>query len=291
MEKRLLDDRKRQMQKAIILLCGLPACGKTTLCTSLNQIWRKNKALNVRIISIDTFYKKSTFDPSDWHAAREDAYRTTAKVLETDGIVIVDDTMFYRSMRRKYFSLAVEYHAAFRIVRVSCSFETCMERNKERSTGRIPENVIRHVNNVFEEPESNLYWESSVFEFDTDRLDPRSQSDCESLAIGLLENWKVVFKKDSESSSKPHRLDTSSQSNGIHLLDLKIRSAISEMVQKTQCERSRCARSLNALRSECLTAFKKANHKNHEPNPNVIFEALDRFLEMARIQIDRLAKS
>jgi len=126
----------------IIVLCGLPGCGKTTIANYLQSAdglakfsARLGHPVATRVVSYDPVFlerlqqhniDKDSWNPTIWHEAREICFATvtslclsTPKALLTSTvefwspnelncsrIIIVDDNFYYRSMRHAYYHLA-----------------------------------------------------------------------------------------------------------------------------------------------------------------------------------------
>ncbi|KAK3759777.1 hypothetical protein RRG08_041732 [Elysia crispata] len=89
-------------------------------------------------------------------------------------IIIIDDNMYFRSMRYDYFKLARKYGTGFCQVFFNCSKSEAILRNSKRTEEhQIPEDVIVRMIEKLEPPDSENYtWEhSSVF------IDMESHSD------------------------------------------------------------------------------------------------------------------
>jgi tRNA uridine 5-carbamoylmethylation protein Kti12 len=118
----------------IVVLCGLPAAGKSTLAAVLFEQAAKRLQNDVRVIivSFDAVHEQvvseqksdatsaPTFDPAIWKQSRSKAFENLERELDgkisgsgsdskTDSalrMLIVDDNMQYRSMRYAIFQLA-----------------------------------------------------------------------------------------------------------------------------------------------------------------------------------------
>ena len=120
----------------LLLLCGLPGCGKTTIMNELQQIMEtenisnlilpdhngniySNISLNIHKISLDKYLfdhirQSNNFNSNIWKQSRNMAYNETIKILDKCAqnfnnniynIIIIDDNMYYRSMRYQYYKL------------------------------------------------------------------------------------------------------------------------------------------------------------------------------------------
>ena len=91
----------------ILIMTGLPACGKSTLARVLAEQFAVLN-FNVKIIELDFIFSQLS-GPVDgkWQLARNKALQeTNSALLALKTLVIIDDTNDYRSMRKPYFRLA-----------------------------------------------------------------------------------------------------------------------------------------------------------------------------------------
>lgn len=147
---------------AAVVVMGLPGSGKTGTCSSLVSLAvscgavsedekdvRANE-LDVAVVSFDAIARsRSAVDVSGWHAAREEAYSHVADrlaaaaaahmgsghvsgVRRRRAVVLVDDTMVYRSMRKRVHALAVDAGAAYACVHINTPLEVAMARDAAR---------------------------------------------------------------------------------------------------------------------------------------------------------------
>jgi O-phosphoseryl-tRNA(Sec) kinase len=90
-------------------------------------------------------------------------------------IVIVDDNMYYRSMRRSYFKLArqcrsfpqlIPSHSpsgkvGFLTIFIECPLQLALTRNATRGTDQVKESVIQEMVTNFQPPSEAHQWEAS----------------------------------------------------------------------------------------------------------------------------------
>ena len=140
----------------VLCFCGLPGSGKTTVSLELQKLCNLHGIPNARI-RFDEYEKKEyekldtgentthlkvmkkKFEPESWKRARDACFRAVRDALDDadDGneggasgaLVILDDTMHYKSMRREAYRYAREFRAAFIVVHVDVSEEECWMRN------------------------------------------------------------------------------------------------------------------------------------------------------------------
>ena len=195
---------------AIVCLCGLPGAGKSTLARHVLAFGAERLRAALRVQGLRLWHLcfddalaalqkeagASDFDPELWHRARELAlhavhalflFRSGTKALEAIArssmagnadaascidIVLIDDNMHYRSMRRAYYKVAREAQLAFCTICLPLPIDEAVARDARRSP---PHHVGRATIEVMAEA---LQWP------DPDRFP------WEGTAI-RLEHWQV----------------------------------------------------------------------------------------------------
>jgi tRNA uridine 5-carbamoylmethylation protein Kti12 len=108
----------------LVLVCGLPAAGKTTLVKRLVASSDTRSRLYERVSFDDLFEdagcKPVEFDPERWKACQQEmAVRVSQRIEEQTTsatgnattqqlVLLVDDNFQYRSLRKRFFNLATE---------------------------------------------------------------------------------------------------------------------------------------------------------------------------------------
>jgi tRNA uridine 5-carbamoylmethylation protein Kti12 len=122
----------------LLLICGLPAAGKTTL---VKQLVAKSSAPSrlYERISFDDLYERlvaedasTEFDPEKWKTCQQAmvvrvstrlGQHNTAEVIGSGVmqqlVLLVDDSFQYRSLRKRFFHLATEREARAFIFKTS----------------------------------------------------------------------------------------------------------------------------------------------------------------------------
>lgn len=140
-------------ETVLVLVCGLPAAGKTTLVKHLEASSSTPSRLYERI-SLDDLYGQQVvdsagsepveFDPGTWKASQRDMVERVSKRLEEHNasarsngttlqlVLLVDDIFQYRSLRKRFFHLATQCKTSLSIRLDSCtvtdmSLVTCSE--------------------------------------------------------------------------------------------------------------------------------------------------------------------
>jgi len=167
----------------ILLLCGLPGSGKTTLSRQLAKTMRTN-GIPTEVLRFDAHEKKayeesktSKFEPESWKNAREACFRALRDLMDEDDeedeeerkrrCVILDDTMHYKSMRREAYRYAREFRAAFVVVHVDVDEKECWERNSRREDGdvlKVPREAFERLKAAFDAPGKGGYDADEAFD-------------------------------------------------------------------------------------------------------------------------------
>lgn len=135
----------------IVVCCGLPAAGKTTLTTGLRERLAE-RGREVALLHSDDFERR-TYDRM---------HEAVAEAPDRDWVL--DGTFYARRHRNRLYGLG-----EVRVVWVRASVETCLARNRERE-GSVPDVAIHSIAAEFEPPRADL-------ELDTETLDPEAALD------------------------------------------------------------------------------------------------------------------
>ncbi|MFC7046154.1 AAA family ATPase [Halobacteriaceae archaeon GCM10025711] len=141
----------------IVLVCGPPGVGKTTVTTMLQQRLA-DETIPVRVLHSDD-YGRHPYD------------RMFEAVQGSDAHWLLDGTFYKREWREQFRRLD-----DVRVVSLRASEETCVRRNREREDP-ISERGVHVVWREFEEPDADLT-------VDTDDLSPEVVVEC------VFEAWQ-----------------------------------------------------------------------------------------------------
>ncbi|MFW9929830.1 MAG: AAA family ATPase [Candidatus Thorarchaeota archaeon] len=134
----------------LIILCGLPASGKSTFARNLKSYLSKmNSNQDVIIIDPDKIRNElysGTFDPRKENLVKKKNLTKIQKALKKGYIVISDDLNYYTSMRHDLKEVAERLKVPFYIIYISTPVEQCIIWNDAR--GKLVPNSV--INNVYE---------------------------------------------------------------------------------------------------------------------------------------------
>ena len=75
-------------------------------------------------------------------------------------VIVIDDNMFYRSMRYSYFQIACRFQVSYCQIYLKIKLEDALKRNTNRGNGAVKTETISKMAFVFEEPDTNFnHWE------------------------------------------------------------------------------------------------------------------------------------
>ncbi|MFX1519814.1 MAG: AAA family ATPase [Promethearchaeota archaeon] len=133
----------------LMLFCGIPASGKTTIANEVA------KRLTLKAIHIQSDIIRHMI-PKPIHNNIEDevvynAMNSLAKIaLEFNYLVILDATFLRHERREQALSIAKGLGKKSLLIHVKCSLDAAITRNRMRET-LIPEKIIKEINEFFEE--------------------------------------------------------------------------------------------------------------------------------------------
>ncbi|CAM1296226.1 Uncharacterised protein g1504 [Pycnogonum litorale] len=298
------------MKGCIVVLIGLPASGKSTLCNEL-----RNKLLSgptgVIYVCFDElllnfsqslclYEKAENSEASVWKKQRQEILDRCDKLVEeifhghfeTDSavetstekfsetsvnvyklvdqlhsvvgkssfVMLIDDNMYYRSMRYEWLNLSRKHGLGFCQIYVQCSVEDCIARNIHRSAdSKVDNNVIRRMAVKLEEPEcEKKHWEDLSFFVRTEQSMQPDKIQCiHDFIMDALDKPIKPLKDNTECQIKSRNINTT---NLIHRSDNMLRKIVGEKIRSVFGSNGRLLNSsykdLNQKRIEVLEKLK-----------------------------------
>ena len=142
--------------KRMILLCGLPASGKT-------HFWRRRQETTFKGVvrlSLDDFRRLIT--GQDFYLPFEPFVQSWIDVtgrffLSQGQSILIDATAMRSSLRTKWVRLAKEYDYQTECYFIDTPYFTCIERNQQRER-KVEEEVIKRMSENFDEVTPEEGW-------------------------------------------------------------------------------------------------------------------------------------
>jgi len=144
--------------KLLVVLCGLPGAGKTTLANALSARITRSA---VSIGSIFPFHRAVTVEYDAIHTdnfsdLRSEAEREIERELQNAGVVISDDNQYYKSMRKPFKRMAQRYQSGYLLLYLQIPRDIAIKRNATRKEERqVPVDVIERMDRRLEVPDES----------------------------------------------------------------------------------------------------------------------------------------
>ena len=143
-----------------MLLCGLPGSGKSTLAGEFVRQYREERGgCSVVLVAFDDHLAaEADWDETTFGAARSASLRAVEAALadESVTVVVVDDIMHLKSMRRQVYVLGRQRNVPVVVVTSNVELSTALARNALRtSPHRVEDAAILRIHSHFEPPGSN----------------------------------------------------------------------------------------------------------------------------------------
>ena len=288
----------RPRTSCVVTLCGLPGSGKTTLARTLrermnaNGMSNKNAVVRFDDAEREQFYDdddrvkgvegpQKRFDPEGWKRARKACFEALRAALDDDeeknAMVILDDTMHYKSMRREAYRYAREFRAAFIVVHVDVDEKECWLRNSRRDDDdvlKVPRETFERLKTVFDAPGKGTYDADEAFDKNYITVTPPSRdvgvseeehekeyaAFAESVLEDVYNRWltdETPRRKDELDLLKLKRERSATDrvitaANLVHDVDVQTRKLMNEFMKSSSSKSSALAQRVREARLHAL---------------------------------------
>ena len=173
-------------RKRLVVVCGLPGTGKTTVATTLAD------RFEAELVRTDVVRKDCFPDPEYTSAETQTTYEETLSRAEAalgrDGVAIVDGTFRRESLRKEAREVATAAGAAFELIRVECETPVVRERIADREGDESDADFSVHtlLESEFEPPEGSHHRIDNSGSLE--RTHEQLIAVCDSLEVGVPSN-------------------------------------------------------------------------------------------------------
>lgn len=257
------------MHICLNVLVGIPGVGKTHLC---EFIMKNLQSPLVRIHHISYDDCEADLPSNIYKNFRKNVYNKVRNYIETIAqindqhqyILLIDDNMYYRSMRRAYYNLAKYFQISYCQIFVSCSVETALERNNNR-VDRVPCSVINDMSNKLEVPVLNNTWEKYSITID-------SQFPFSSHHVEIIR--KLFTESLLDPVLKQEQINTTNHASLFHTIDLALRKIVNRLL-KERSDKSAASQEYIVKKNSILSGLKSGDlHLPEFQSDELLYEFL-----------------
>jgi len=138
---------KELPEHAIIVMCGLPATGKSTVARAISNM-KKYQILSSDMLRAQIFKGEDIFDQkiaSDMNKRLfiyKIMFDRAGEIAKEGKGVILDATFITQNLRKEAASIAYEYKKPFCIIETKCTQETALNRIRKRNKENYESNAL-----------------------------------------------------------------------------------------------------------------------------------------------------
>ncbi|XP_075226408.1 phosphoseryl tRNA kinase [Lycorma delicatula] len=297
---------KNNKNICLILLIGIPGCGKTYLTNFLVNHLSKNmfssnskyfSNLCVIPVSYDDYISYHTdSNVMSWKQRRTDVFIGVEEFIlyfkgyknslnsklyvnnnyctdnKDNMFIIIDDNMYYKSMRYEYYKLARKYEISFCQIYLEASLDKALEYNKKRDgVSIVPEQIIIKMNELIEKPNtSNNSWEQhsltipAFINFDEYLV----LNQLYNIILSALESpVKDVIITSYENYEESKRI---TNCNLVHQVDVKLRNIIGNYIKQVKHNNSQIRYIADCVNNKRVQLLKDLKSGIFTVPPNII---------------------
>ncbi|HTY76009.1 MAG TPA: selenocysteine-specific translation elongation factor [Candidatus Nanoarchaeia archaeon] len=230
----------------LLILCGLPSSGKTTISKKVASLLEDKNGISTMIISSDHFRDMLSYSSKGFKPERETSVKifyekAVAAGLENGFLVISDDLNYYKSMRSDLRQIAIRSGSDYDMVFVDTPVEQAVKWNQERGSP-IPSSLIEEINQKLDPPKGDYKWDTPLA-----IVDPSKQS-IEEIANTIVTS--VLKRLEKPIRSKPKKLVEDEKSLRARGVERETRKSMMEVM--TRYKNPDLGISLSTIRREVV---------------------------------------
>ena len=301
-----VEGAERRARCFVLVMCGLPGAGKSTLARALDARGRARRGVDASVVWVcfDAIERETRgregggeWDRDAWRRGRAAAKARLRAAIERgvagegETVVIVDDNMYYSGMRYEVFREARDRGAACAACHARASVETARERNGRRTgSERVGEASFDRMVDAFEAPEVTAPGDFSTA-FPAFVIDTSETVDAEAFWTRASAYWGPAPPRpssDAEREVERARARAETSASATHALDVRTRGVVARTIARAKTSGlapdavARVAGALNDARRELLGAFRTRLRRwndSSDPDAESPFDAIE---EIAR---------
>ncbi|TMW63368.1 hypothetical protein Poli38472_002309 [Pythium oligandrum] len=245
--------RRMTKRTTVVLVCGLPGAGKTTLVRRFIEAQADDPDTSVcyETICFDELFLNAydaaaPFDPAQWKAVQQKmtamiTTQVTDESAETESyrpsrlVLLVDDNFPYRSQRKRFFQIAKAAKCGFGIVHLETPVSTCRSRNRSRvGLARVPDDAFERMVQCFEPPgAASVTHEMNTVVMGSDDVEElrRSLAVLAAQAEEIHQNIEKAAQHEARRYQQKQEDLKATKENLVHGVDVAVRQWISCVMQ------------------------------------------------------------
>jgi tRNA uridine 5-carbamoylmethylation protein Kti12 len=261
-------------RKTVLLLCGLPGAGKS----SLSAQWAAESGDTMAVIEYDHLQDALLIDDNDnkesidddaslqaWRQSRQKALESLEGYLTSErvSVILLDDNFFLRSMRKQVLQVCQRFTTEslilyFGVVWIDTPLEICLQRNRDR-VRQVPEDVITRMSRRLEPPDpKKATWEQAVVRLDGNQHSTQENMDQLSRFVQDISTLCEPVEAPVDPEMERQRIESErhrTRESVLHRVDQYLRCC----VQSVAKVRPRAAGQANKVRKQVFQTIKSSD--------------------------------
>ena len=254
-----MDSADPHLGHFIVLLCGIPGSGKSSFANFLKSRSDCYFGLDCTVLCFDDDFLPNHDEiistQRSYSQGREKALKSLKELCLSDSkirLIVVDDNMYYRSMRKEVYKIARDCKCLFTQVFFEISVEAALERNRMRENP-VPEDAVRGMAEKLEPPAAKTGWDQAI-----------AFSSNEEVAAVLAKKWKEHPTLKPKASMEKDSNNNNVKEKGAHELDMLLRKEVGTILSRVSGKPPESlVKSLAELRRVWIKKFKDGDTFGH----------------------------